>query len=69
MTLPPELQVIVERLTSMPFSVRAALLRIGRRIGEGFEGEIIISVKRGGISFIRWTQTETGDTIKEELDG
>ncbi len=48
-------------------SVLAAILRVGRRIEEGFEGEITISVKRGGVSYIRWTQTETGDSIKEEL--
>lgn len=52
---------------NLPKSVRAALVRIGRRIGEGFEGEIEIAVRRGGIAFIRWIQTETGDVVKEEL--
>lgn len=56
-----------DRLARMPRGVLAALLRIGRRISEGFEGEILISAKRGGVSFIRWSQTETGDVIKEEL--
>ena len=51
----------------MPKTVLATLLRVGRRIGEGFEGEITIAVKGGGISFVRWTQTETGDKLKEEL--
>ena len=59
--------LIRERLSRMPHGVLAALFRVGRRIGEGFEGEITIQVKKGGISFIRWTQTETGDSIKEEL--
>lgn len=60
-------QIIVARLERMPPGVIAALLRIGRRIVEGFEGEITLSVKRGGVHFVRWTQTETGDVIKEEL--
>lgn len=59
--------LVIERLTRMPESVVASLLRIGRRIQQGFEGEITISVKRGGVSFIRWVETETGATIKEEL--
>lgn len=56
-----------DRLSTFPPVVQAALLRVGRRIGEGFEGEIVVAVKRGGITFIRWTHTETGDVIKEEL--
>lgn len=56
-----------QRLLKMPRVVLATLLRVGRRIQEGFEGEITIAVKRGGVHFIRWTQTETGDVIKEEL--
>lgn len=51
----------------MPRIVLATLLRIGRRITEGFDGEITISVHKGGVRFVRWTQTETGDTLKEEL--
>lgn len=58
-----------ERFEQVPRPILAALLRIARRIGEGFEGEITIQVRRGGIGFIRWTQTETGDIIKEELGG
>lgn len=54
-------------LLRLPRGVQAAILRVGRRIAEGFEGEIMISVKRGGVSFIRWSQTELGDAIKEEL--
>lgn len=63
----PDSLLLAERIVTMPRLVVAALLRVGRRIGEGFEGEIIISVRRGGIAFIRWTQTETGESIKEEL--
>ena len=55
------------RLAKMPTGVLAALLRVGRRIGEGFEGEITVDVRKGGVRWIRWTQTETGDVIKEEL--
>jgi hypothetical protein len=56
-----------QRLVKMPRLILATLLRIGRRVEEGFEGEIHIQVARGGVRFIRWTQTETGDSIKEEL--
>lgn len=59
--------IVKERLSKLPRSVLASMLRIGRKISEGFEGEIQISVKHGGISYIRWSQTETGDVIKEEL--
>lgn len=62
--LPPE---VIQRLEKMKPSVLAALLRVGRRIDEGFEGEILVAVKAKGVHFIRWTQTETGDVIKEEL--
>lgn len=55
------------RIARLRLPILAALLRIARRIEENFEGEILISVRRGGISFIRWTETETGDVIKEEL--
>lgn len=60
-------EMLSERLKQMPRSVLAALMRIGRRVGEGFEGEITIGVKRGGVNYIRWIQNETGETIKEEL--
>lgn len=59
---------IVERIMRFSPIILATFLRIGRRIGAGFEGEITLSIKRGGISFVRWTETETGDTIKEELN-
>lgn len=57
-----------QRLSRMPRSILATLLRIGRRIDEEkFEGEITICAARGGVRFIRWSQTETGDSFKEEL--
>jgi hypothetical protein len=56
---------VFERL---PRSVQATLLRIGRRITEGFEGEVTVAAKRGGVAYLRWIQTETGDVIREELD-
>jgi hypothetical protein len=57
-----------QRLAKLPRSILAMLLRVGRRIDEDkFEGEITICVARGGVRFVRWTQTETGDVIKEEL--
>lgn len=56
-----------ERMRVMRPIILATVLRVGRRIEEGFEGEITIQVKQGGVHFIRWTQTETGNIIKEEL--
>jgi len=47
--------------------VLAALLRIQRKITEGFEGEIHLQITKGGVRSIKWVQTETGDSIKEEL--
>lgn len=66
-TKAPDSAFVAARLVASRPSVLATLLRIARRIEEGFEGEVIVAVKRGGVHFIRWTQTETGDTIKEEL--
>ena len=49
-------------------SARATLIRIARKIAEGFDGEIKILVnKGGGIRFVEWVQREDGATIKEEL--
>ena len=47
--------------------MQAALLRIARRVGEGFEGEIQLIIAHGGVRAIRWSELETGDSIKEEL--
>lgn len=54
-------------IDSLSVSSRAALIRIGRRILEGFEGEIQLVVSRGGVNSITWIQFEKGDKIKEEL--
>lgn len=48
--------------------VRATLLRIARRIAAGdFDGEIHIIVGQGNVRSVRWTYTETGESLKEEL--
>lgn len=56
-----------ERVEKMPRPVLATLLRIARRLEEGFEGEVHIGVVHGSVRFVRWTQTETGAVLKEEL--
>jgi hypothetical protein len=56
-----------ERFERLPPLIQATLLRIGRRVAEGFEGEITVAVVKRGVRFVRWTQTETGDVLKEEL--
>lgn len=55
------------RFAQLSQLIQAALLRIGRKIGEGFEGEITLTVTRGGIRFVRWSNVETGDVIRQEL--
>lgn len=59
---------VIQRLERMRPIVLATLLRLGRRIEEGFQGEIVVAVKAGGVHYIKWTETETGDVIKEELE-
>lgn len=59
---------LLTRLQRWKPSVVAAMLRMGRRIEEGFEGEIVVAVKAGGVHYIRWTHTETGEMIREELE-
>jgi len=47
-------------------SARDKLIRIARKLADGYEGEILISVgKGGGIRFVEWKQREDGSTIKE----
>lgn len=46
---------------------QATIVRIARRLREGYTGEIVILAQDGGVKAIRWIQTETGDSIKEEL--
>lgn len=54
-------------LQQLSTNTRNRLIKIARRIAEGYEGEIALFVKRGaksgpsGIASVRWTQTETGD--------
>lgn len=49
-------------------SARAAVIRIARKIANGFEGTIEVTVaKGGGVRSIKWIQTEDGSTIREEL--
>lgn len=58
-------EVLDERLSE---KTRAVLLRIGRLIADGFEGEIQLMVgKGGGIRYMKRIITETGDTIREDL--
>lgn len=58
---------VADRLAALPPGVVAALLRVGRRVNDGFTGEITIAASQRGIRFIRWTETETGQQIAEEL--
>jgi len=47
---------------------RATLIRIARKIADGYEGEIRIAVgKGGGIRHVEWVQREDGSTIKESV--
>jgi hypothetical protein len=48
----------LEEFRKMPPSVQAALLRIARRIGEGFQGSIEIAAHAKGIRTIAWKQVE-----------
>lgn len=60
-------QVRLEEL-QLKDTARAAILRLARRIAEGFEGEVQVIVMRdGGIRSIKWIQLETGESIREEL--
>lgn len=60
-------EVLPGAMQKLPDSAAAALMRIARRIDEGFEGDIVLNVKKGGITWMRWEQTERGDVIREEL--
>lgn len=54
-------------LNRLSVSTQAALLRVARRIQEGYEGEIHLTIKGRGVAIIRWVQVETGDQFKVEL--
>jgi hypothetical protein len=60
-------KIVVERTRNMKPITVATILRVGRKIEEGFDGEVVLGVKNGGVHFIRWVQQENGNTIKEEL--
>lgn len=47
-------------------SARGALNRMAKRIADGFEGEITTSVKQGGVPWLRWSHTESGEVLKED---
>lgn len=56
------------RLLGLPSVTVAALLRLARRISEGFTGEVIICVKKGGgVAWVRWSETDDGNSLREEL--
>lgn len=59
---------VLERLSTVRPVTLAALLRIARRINEGFDGSITLDIKNGGVRSVQWLETETGDEIKEELE-
>lgn len=47
---------------------KAVLLRIAQKIALGWDGEIQMAVdKNGGVRYVKWIQTETGESIKEDL--
>jgi hypothetical protein len=59
---------VLERLAAVRPVTLAALLRIARRVSEGFEGDVQLTITHGGVRSVRWVETETGDEIKEELE-
>lgn len=67
----PEQLAALERLSP---TTQAFLARVARRIAEGYEGEIVLHVKRGrdgsgaprgSISFVRWVQVEDGGAFTD----
>lgn len=48
-------------------TAKAALVRVARRMADGFEGEITLIITRGGVRAIKWVQHENGNEIKEDL--
>jgi hypothetical protein len=55
-------------LSGLSASAQAALLRLARRIAEGFIGEVTICVKKGGgVAWVRWSETDDGNSLREEL--
>lgn len=59
---------VAGRLLGLSASALAALMRLARRIAEGFTGEVTICVKKGGgVAWVRWSETDDGTALKEEL--
>lgn len=57
-----------EILGQLPAKTRDHLLRIARKIAEGFEGEIYLSVHRGGgVRQLKWILVEDGSVVREDL--
>lgn len=49
-------------------TAKAAVLRLARKIANGWQGKVtVIVMKGGGIRSMEWTEFEDGNTIKEEL--
>ena len=59
---------VEELFDQLPPKTRVVLMRVARRISRGYAGSIeLIVTKDGGIRFVHWHQTESGDTVLEEL--
>lgn len=61
----PELSELLENLKRLTPTTRAFMARLVRKIVDGYEGEIDITVKRGGISQIKWTQLDDGRSVQD----
>jgi hypothetical protein len=48
--------------------MRAGLLRAAKKVRDGYEGDILIRVRKGGVSYIQWIQVENGEAFRNELD-
>lgn len=61
------LRDVLEELNGkLSSNTRAKLIRIARKLADEYEGEINITVAKGGsIRFITWVQREDGTTVKE----
>lgn len=64
MTMTPDQIEIFDRLTP---TTRDFLMAIVRRLLRAYDGEIVLLVKRGGISRMRWVQIDDGESIKKQL--
>ncbi len=48
-------------------TLQNTLLRIARRVAQGFEGKVHLVIAGGGVRTVEWVEVETGDKIREEL--